>query len=124
MATPQKAPPPYDRIWQRISCRTACTMAALLSALQLRRWGQGPDARRVAAGGSTRRAAERATLIYGQPYGRLPYGRFFDNIFFLFLEFFLSFSEKNKFRHFFMSQKNFQVKIWWVEKISRNKLVR
>src|SRR6185503_16331939 len=66
MATPQKAPPPYDRIWQRISCRTACTMAALLSASQLRRWGQGPDARRVAAGRSTRRAAERATLIYGQ----------------------------------------------------------
>ena len=56
MATPQKAPPAYDRIWQRISCRTACTMAALLSASQLRRWGQG----RVAAGHSTRRAAERS----------------------------------------------------------------
>ena len=42
-------------------------------------------------------------------------------IFFPFLETFLSFSEKNKFRHFFMSQIIFQVKIWWVEKNSRNK---
>ena len=47
----------------------------------------------------------------------------FQQYFFPFLEIFLSFSEKNKFRHFFMSQKKFQVKIWWVEKISRNKLV-
>ena len=53
-----------------------------------------------------------------------PVRSIFRQHFFSFLETFLSFSEKNKFRHFFMSQKNFQVKIWWVEKISRNKLVR
>ena len=48
----------------------------------------------------------------------------FRQQFFPFLETFLSLSEKNKFRHFFMIQIIFQVKIWWVEKISRNKLVR
>ena len=69
----------------------------------------------------------RVPLIYGQPYGRLPYGRFPDSIFFTFLENFLSFSEKNKFRHFFMSQiifqseklvgrKNLKKQNWWDEK--------
>ena len=47
----------------------------------------------------------RVPLIYGHPYGRLPYGRFSDNTFFPFLETFLSFSEKNKFRHFFYEAK-------------------
>ena len=46
-------------------------------------------------------------LIYGQSYGRLPYGRFSDS-FFSFLEKNLSFSEKNKFRYFFMRQITFQ----------------
>ena len=56
-------------------------------------------------------APRRVPLIYGQPYGKLPYSRFPDSIFFPFLEIFLSFSEKNKFRHFFMSQNNFSSEI-------------
>jgi len=52
----------------------------------------------------------RVLIIYGQPYGRLRTVDFPTAFFFLFLEIFLSFSEKNKFRHFFMSQKKFQVK--------------
>ena len=43
-------------------------------------------------------ASHWVLIIYGQPYGRLPYGRFPDIIFFPFLEFFLSFSD---FRNFF-----------------------
>ena len=38
----------------------------------------------------------RVSLIYGQPYGRLLYGRSPDCFFFPFLEFFLSFSDFRK----------------------------
>jgi hypothetical protein len=52
-------------------------------------------------------SGRRVPLIYGQPYGRLPYGRFPDSFFFPFLEIFLSFSEKNKFKQFFYESKKF-----------------
>ena len=55
-------------------------------------------------------------IIYGQPYGRLPYGRFSDNILFPFKKKNCHFLRKINSDIFFMSQKNFQVKIWWVEK--------
>jgi hypothetical protein len=43
---------------------------------------------------------------YGRPYGRAPYGRFSGSDFFLFLEIFLSFSEK-KIQIFFYEADNF-----------------
>ena len=55
-----------------------------------------------------------ATLVYGQPYGGVPYGRL---VFFLFLVNFLSFCDKKKFRKKF--RKHFRI-----EKISRGILER
>ena len=56
--------------------------------------------------------------------GGVPTVDFPTATFFPFLKTFLSFFEEKKFGHFFMRQIIFQVKILWVEKISRNNLVR
>ena len=51
------------------------------------------------------------------------YGRFSESNFFLFLEIFCRFLRKKN-SDVFLRQIIFQVKIWWVEKNLKNKLVR
>ena len=70
-------------------------------------------------------------LVYGQPYGRLPYGRFSDSNFFLFIEIFYRFLRKinsdifyesNNFSsEKFVGRKNFKKQIGEIKKNLREK---
>ena len=101
------APPSQLDGWQRIWHPLRPHNLGNLEGAQRARLPSGlTHGASVSHGHQTARRA-RVLIVYGQLYGRLPYGRFSDCTFFSFLEIFLSFSEKNKFRHFFMSQNNF-----------------
>jgi len=77
----------------------------------------------------------RAWLVYGQPYGRAPYGRFSDSDFFsVFRNFFIVFWGE-KIQIFFyetdnfssenlVGRKKFKKQIWWDKKIYEKKFDR